>query len=93
MPNILRHYMPYISHDDKWAQLIWRRHKDYKVLSDAQPDKISYAIRLAILSKQRNFYHLPYYQAMLISEDCLQMKVKKPEICLRDALVERDNMA
>ena len=43
--------MPYISHDDKWAQLIWRRQKDYKVLSDTQPDKIIYAMRLSLLAK------------------------------------------
>jgi hypothetical protein len=43
--------MPYISQDDRWAQLIWRRQKDYKVSSDAQPDKISYALRLALQAK------------------------------------------
>ena len=40
--------MPYIARDDNWAQLIWKRQKDHKVLSDAQPDKISYAMRLAL---------------------------------------------
>jgi hypothetical protein len=30
---------------------------------------------------------------MLISEHCLQMKVSKPILCLRDALAHRDNMA
>ena len=50
---------------------MWRRQKDYKVLSDAQPDKIQYAIRLAILAKQKKMYHLPHYIAMMISEHCL----------------------
>jgi hypothetical protein len=45
--------MPGIYYDDRWVHLMWRRQKDYKVLSDAQPDKISYAIRLALLAKHR----------------------------------------
>ena len=28
-PNIVRQTMPYISHDDKWAQVTWRRQKDH----------------------------------------------------------------
>lgn len=63
------------------------------MLSDAQPDKISFAIRLSLLAKYKKLYHLPHYTALLISEHCLQMKVSKPELCLRDALAFRDNMA
>ena len=63
------------------------------MVSDAQPDKIFYAIRLSLLAKYKKLNHLPHFTAMLISEHCLQMKVPKPELCLRDALAFRDNMA
>ena len=60
--------MPGLYFDDRWAQLMWRRQKDYKVLSDAQPDKINYAIRLALIAKQKNLKHLPHFEALEISE-------------------------
>ena len=65
---------------------MWRRQKDYGVLSDAQPDKITYAIRLALLAKHRQLKHLPYFTALEISEHSLQMKLSKHQLNLREAI-------
>ena len=54
------------------------------------PDRLAYAVRLALLAKSIAALHLPHFDSLEQSSDYLKLMIRKPRICLREAMEDVD---